>query len=919
MATSSRPNQYRRAHDPYNSMEEAKTRPDFVRTALKNAENNALLPQKSAENSNKKTATTQKRAQNSRLADSLRSLEKNQESRPFLNSVRGLPRQSTKQGSSGKKSFLKKLAPTTFIAALILGGGALFFSAQTLLGPHLSALYTKATDLQYTSYSLRVPRLMQYMLKGSASTDDSFLSSYSNLSPYMKKRLSKNGIEVGYLDTDGNFNVGEADAKTVLRYDNEIIESDSFLDVFNKNSNFREAYYKAKRGRLAGFFDDVSSFFYKNKGATRDIFDQYKSTGDQDKDLSNFEKTVTDRVTGTDTDINTVRHDVDQKTGEDTIVDNGEKLSSKSVSGNTPESKARAFVSGISNRVSSVGVPTCLALRVANIAAVAVASYQIFQSMAYFLSFMEPISKTMSGEGDAAAINETLNFLTKESTSTVSYIDDDNNVKDKTVTGSPLQSSGAKLVLGNTRVSATETAPYSLDNINLIALAIIGTTGASTAACSGITASSAIVSLASLAIPGGKLATTLVGAVAQTVGNIIISGVIATVISAIIPQVAKIFTSNVFETYTGIPAGELFSAGAATANFSLATQASAYMPSSKDAIKDQNHQLAYALADEALLDRQGRSPFDTSSENTFLGSLLTQFSYLSNSNSITNSLSSFANIFQKSLTKLSPSASAADEELLYTSNYTQCRNLSDTVCDIYGLPIVSSDYSTIDLSPDDPTYQAIILPNLENDKKTIKKNSELAKFITACTNRESPWGVLDANILNALQTDFGVIGNNAFIINDIADVVNAAEDIANQAWATGENCRNSSENPRWDTEFKYYQLYIEDMRLLSSMDDESENPVLSYNEAYLEEHPVDRSFTGTLARVSGLKKEDVAFFLEVIRYLNEIASYQTNDLFDFNQKVAENIPNFNQTSYPSEETIVVFSPITIIDKRNCIL
>ena len=79
------------------------------------------------------------------------------------------------------------------------------------------------------------------------------------------------------------------------------------------------------------------------------------------------------------------------------------------------------------------------------------------------------------------------------------------------------------------------------------------------------------------------------------------------------------------------------------------------------------------------------------------------------------------------------------------------------------------------------------------------------------------------NILNALQTDFGIVGNNLPIVNDIVDVVNAAEDVANEGWATGSVCMNSDDNPRWDSEFKYYQRYIEDMRILTSMEGSGES------------------------------------------------------------------------------------------------
>ncbi len=806
---------YRGKHDPYNSMEEANIRPaNIARQELSAAEQAAAKDSGSV-------SRGQKSFSSNRITRSLQQSEQNQKSNfsnQFRNSVAG--RNIKEQG--GRKKWLKKAAPLTIIVGVLFGGGAFFYGAQSLLGPHLSALYTGATDLQFTSYNMRNSRLISYMINGGGQVKISgFTTKYSTFSPYLKKRLANNGIEVGHLDSSGAFQSGQFGGKTVLKYEDKIIDASSFQNEFANNANFRDSYYQAKRGRIAGFFDDSADYYYKKKGATRDIFDSYKSTGDNEVDTKNFETTVSDRVTGSDASVNTVRHDTDEETGEDHIRENGEDIDTNRISGDTPESKARAMVNNIAGKVSSIGIPVCSALRIANIAAVTVAAYQIYQSIAYFLSLMEPISKMMAGEGDAAAINETLNFMTTATDQEVSYVDSDGKQQTKTVNGSLLESAGSKLVMGNTLSSKEAVEPYSFDNITRAATTIAVSTGVTNTACAGVMAASAIMSLSATAIPGGKLATFIVGAIAQTVGGIVLTGIVAAIVSAIIPYVAKIFTSNIFETYTGIPAGELFSQGAATANFSLATQGSAYMPSDKDAVKTQNRNTTLALAQEAEIDRLHRSPFDATSPNTFLGSLMSNFTYLSYSNNAVSTFSGLLNSFGKSVRKLS-SVSAADEELTYTSNYQECTFLEGATCDMYGLPIPTSDYSTIDVEPDDPAYIAAIQPNLDSSGN-IKEGSELGKFINFCTNRQSPWGVKDANILNALQTDFGIVGNNLPVVNDIVDVVNAAEDVANEGWATGSVCMNSKDNPRWDSEFKYYQRYVEDMRILTSMEESNSN------------------------------------------------------------------------------------------------
>lgn len=912
---------YRRKYDPYNGMENPEIRPDYIaRQELSDAEKSA------SEDNNQREF----KRPSDRAIDRLKNIEKdrvNQFSKNFRNSVVG-KKEAARAGKSGKTKiknskggfFKKRLAPVTLITGLLLGGGALFYATQSILGPHLSSLYTEATDLQFSSYNSRNTRIFRYLINGGDQIKISnFSKKYTTFSPYLKSRLKKNGIEVGKIDANGNFKAssGISTSKTVLKYNDEIIDANSFQNKFASDANFREAYYKAKRGRVAGFFDDSADYYYKKKGATRDIFDQYKSTGDSETDTKNFKDTVSDRVTGTDGNINTVNRHKDEETGEEKVGKNGEDLDTKKISGDTPEMKARSMVNSIASKVSNVGVPICSAMRIANMAAVTVSAYTIFQSISYFLSLMEPISKMMAGEGDASAVNEALNFLTGETTNQVQYINDDGSTSTKDVTGSPLQSTGAKLILGNTPSSAKESAPYSIKNVTRAATTIAISTGATNVVCDGVMAASAVVSLVSNAVPGGALANFVISAVAHTVGGIALTGIVSAIISSIIPYVAKVFASNIFETYTGVPAGELFSQGAANANFRLSTQGSAYMPASEEYIKRQNAEIALANAQEAEIDRLHRSPFDVTSKNTFLGSLLSKFAFMSYSNSTFSAVSNFATTLTKSLSVLNPIASAYDEPNIYTANYSPCPNaLENTVCDIYDQEIVGMDYSTIDLAPDDPTYVSVISPNLDEDGN-IKKKSELAKFINVCVERESPWGVLDANIMNSLQTDLGVVGNNLYLVNDVVDIINAAEDLGNQGWGTGDNCRMGSDNPRWDSEFKYYQRYIEDMRILGSMtDEEDSNPVLAYEKQYEAEHPIDNSFEGTLARISGQTKEDIAFLLEFNRYSNEIANYDPSTRYAFSENPAHEDIKIESTSFEISPAIAQHIEHIFIDKRN---
>ena len=922
----STPNQkYRRANDPYNAMEEAIIRPTNIARQLSEAEEGASAQ---SEREGERPLVSEQLArslrdseQNQRSTNLTTSLDDFSDSR-FRNSVTGHNAKSKKQGNKkGKKSGKGPIA--TFLISLAAFGG-LFGAASSTLGANITALYAKATNVQFSSYHLRSARVFKYMLDGGNQIKISrFTKRYTTFTPYMKKRLAKNGIEVGYIDSTGKFRTDQilANHSTVLRYKGETISANDFTAKYASDMNFQKAYTNAKRGRVAGFFDASAERFYKKKGQTRDTLDQFKSTGDAEQNTEEWRKTVTDNVGSVDGTIDTAHHERNEETGEDEVKNSGEKTDTSKIQGDA-EVKARALATSIASKVSDVAVPVCTVLRVANIIAITASAIQTARAIAYFHSIMEPLSKAMAGEGSTSAINETLNFLTTPVSTEVETTDENGNEVTKTVYGSPLESSGSKVKLGNTITNVKEAADYTTSSITRAATTIAISTGATNTACAGAMAASAIVSLASIAIPGGALAKFVIGAIVQTAGGIAITWAVSALISAVTPYLARILISDVFEKYTGVPAGQLWNNGDSASNMQLATSGSGYMPASQDRVDTQNDKYVVALREEAALDRYGRSPFDATSTNTFLGSLLSQFSFAAYTHNPGTMISTLASSFGKSVKSLTPAASAYSKDVMYTSIYQPCEFMPEATCDMYGTPIVATDYSTIETQPDDATYEAVLAPNLEYDSQgneKVKKNSELAKFINFCVNRESPWGVKDANILNALQTDGGIILNNMPIVNDILDVINAAEDVANEDWATGANCLNSSSNSRWDSEMKYYQRYVEDMRILNGMTDDKEtkNPVVAYEEEYEAEHPIDTSYEGTLARLSGQTKEDIHFALAFAEYSNQLAEYNPAERYFFGEEPAEQPDVQIEESDFAPNFATIIDPISIfIDKRN---
>ena len=152
-----RDRQHMAENDPYRQMEGAVIRPKDI---LSSGEQEAA----NSKTGVVKNTTKTKSSSTTKASSELNAAEASQtKTSRFINSVRG-----HKQGQSqGKgKGFFRKAGPLGAIAAILFGGGFFFFGAQSLLGPHLSALYTQQTDLQFTSYSMRNSRLMSYMLDG---------------------------------------------------------------------------------------------------------------------------------------------------------------------------------------------------------------------------------------------------------------------------------------------------------------------------------------------------------------------------------------------------------------------------------------------------------------------------------------------------------------------------------------------------------------------------------------------------------------------------------------------------------------------------------------------------------------------------------------------------------------------------------
>ncbi len=851
--------------------------------------------------------------------------------------------------------------------ALLLGGGAAFLSSSnSLLVPALEALVTESTDTQYTSASLRSTRLMSYYLKtanNATTTNWRGLQKYTHMSNSFKQRLSNNGIEIEGTGANKTLVYTKiTDTGTSTTH----IPASSFETEFADNLDFREAYTNAKRGRVATFFDNAADTIYTKLGTFRNWFSDFQSSNDSAQDKTKFEDTMSSHFDTDSTGIKSVKqkeetitkteYDSDGNAHEVTITKTSPDSSGlQTGSGDTPNAKAASMIEGVSRTVGQVGNWACTISRVGGMISVAIAANEIYQSINYFMGFMENVSKTKAGYGDQSAIHEVLNFLsTPASTETTNFgtlkiSGQDSNATASVDTlsqnGTPLEATGVQMMLANAPASNVSNT-FSLERVTKALGGAITTSTGSALVCTGVDIAQNLISI------GTQIGAAIASGGTSIIANILVKTVVAaatqiavsTFLSFLIPTIAQAFFTNAFEAAAGVPAGELFARGASASNTRVGRSGSGQSLSSKDAALAYNQATNVVLALDAEVDRNSRSPFDASSKNTFFGSIAYSLLPIFTSSGAT-SLSSFLRSASSSLSSIIGKAHAAGEDSSYMTTFGNCPNLESigATGDIYCNPITTTDVKTINLDPADPQYNNIINQETECDENgdcKIKTTGDLAKYITYCDGRNSPFGVVDQNILGALQpsnaADVGgtsVVSTTLNSIPFISDITNLVDDIgnlANMSWATGEKCGNTEANQEfWNSKGKYYQRYVEDMRLLDNMGafEDSKNPVLAYEtsteQEYLEQHPEANTYIGYLSRISGLTRENTEIVLAFIEYYNFVDQYDSATRIAMTGHVSEPSDSAaiiaeitaSQPHYFNNHSIHPAEPVIIADKQ----
>lgn len=559
-----------------------------------------------------------------------------------------------------------------------------------------------------------------------------------------KKRLEGQGVEVN---------------GSTLTFKGEIITAGNFINKVHSNAALYKAFTAATYDRAAYFYDEPAEEVFRKIGTTRDNYTKG----------SEFDQ-VMNRLVGKGSDVSVSNVGLVEKENE-----KGEKYQDYEIIGETGRSGSNAeeFVktvaeSNIDEDEFSATMNAATELNNADI----ITKEQ--KSAIFFMAFMENISKMKAGDGSEAKINEAMNYLFKETESSITDVKTGETI---TTRGSMLQSPSLYAILSGERIDVNKVTNYASDRVLKSVENQTGTGNVSNKFREeNVTSTSTKTK--------------------GTVGRFLWGGEETASFEAMtnsIPILNSSLVDNSFDTIGGIYGGEMLVEGAVNVGKMLA-KASGGTAGDGDAVKSYAR-LGSEIAElDREVDRMNRSPFDVSSPNTFIGSIVHKFaSGLKNG---------FSSIFS--------SVKAEDEGTLYLSNFgTDCETINSigAVGSAACSEVTTFDTSTLDDPFNNEGFTAFVEENteLENGKRTVKPDSDLANFIKYNNERLTPVGIMDGGILEAIQGDSSSIPFVSSIISMIKTWLGASDE--DKAIATGKVFVNSSSNPDWE-KYKYAQRYV---------------------------------------------------------------------------------------------------------------
>lgn len=314
------------------------------------------------------------------------------------------------------------------------------------------------------------------------------------------------------------------------------------------------------------------------------------------------------------------------------------------------------------------------------------------------------------------------------------------------------------------------------------------------------------------------------------------------------------------------------------------------------------------IAREAEIDREILSPFDTTSQNTFLGSLIAKASpVMSKVSTPLKAFSNFLGTTISSIQSIIPIAGAASAENGYKQSirndcqtYKYLEAQSGTMAgNAFCFQKAYQDTSTAKTSLRN-IYNSILygvsesFRGIENFKGVdsdgtpkVNPQGEYATWLVACSVRKSQWGYLNGQAASFIQEQFKGSGASTTTkgaleeglesqkIDEITDLTTYDRDALD--WATGLNCMGGR-NGSLSRQVANYAQFNTYQNLLEIAGSTKQTSQVAFLTDYYDSHPYYNTFEGIIAQYSGLTPEDTELALGLVDYYDYIAHYEPLNL-----------------------------------------
>lgn len=751
---------------------------------------------------------------------------------------------------------------------------------------------------------------------------------WSKLSDKIKRKLGIAGIEVEETaDGKTNFKTetesGEIKTVTADTLDNAIDTDNKFLTQYTDGT-------ASVGNSVHSNYGEEAEVLYDNVRVTRGDLNDIKADDEYEPAKAAFDEKVeadVDKVAGRveadfDSD-NKKTKEVETEDGKKTVeTDDVETKQGKlTVDQDTDPGKLEADIDAEiegsaalkdgAGKGSKFANGLCQAYNIISGISRSIKALELAQAIVVAFKILQAIQRMQAGDGGADVLVDVVGtYLVTEKTTTFNF---GSYADPVTLTGSAMSSTPIASLFGGARLTQGDPIVRNFlvtDNDFQNFFRDFGNNAGGYRACIGVQYAAAIVDLAMDAASVFTFGLSKLGQLCVSVGKgMLFSAAVAVAVTLLVPLATKAYTRDFGDLLSGPESSGAFVWGAGWVQERLG-QMFHFRPATDETWTRHAVERNKLLAERARYDRATKSPFDTSSEYTFMGTILSKLNTMSlQTNTIFGKAGNILSVVGKSFVALTPASSADSAvDTMVSEGACALNDINSTnggdkmYCDAFETAWNVPDYTSMGTRPEEvmwywQNHTNRIMPSkggtvgsftsdydpVSNPNPAVKQHTDLWIHITQYANRGSELNVADSEI-EAYYAN-GTTGSSIAdaiigaipIVGSLIDIYNSEEKREHVNQILGSDFTDYM-TPEIRVENNMAERYIHDQDMGVAFGAYEASQSAAAMKEYRKEHPIDHSLNGIVAHLSGLSKEEVAESFQYIESYSFVAQYEPSGL-----------------------------------------